>query len=323
MLEHGGRLREAARQWGIPLNEWLDLSTGIAPWSYPVPPLPAEAWQRLPEEEDGLEEAARAYYGAQHLLPLAGSQAAIQTLPRLFAPGRVAMSQPMYTEHAAAWRAAGHTLVDWQAEADYAVLCNPNNPDGQAVSADYLLTRHSDLRLMLIDEAFIDAAPGDSLAVHAGSVGHENLLVLRSLGKFFGLAGARVGFALGAPALLDRLAQALGPWTLAHPSRRVAQGALVDTDWQAAQRKRLAEASTRLDALLCEAGLGEARGTTLFQYLEAPQAAAWHETLARRGILARRFDAPAALRFGLPGDEAEWGRLAAALLEIRHAAPAA
>jgi cobalamin biosynthetic protein CobC len=323
MLEHGGRLGEAARRWGIPQNEWLDLSTGIAPWSYPVPPLPEEVWQRLPEEEDGLEEAARAYYGAQHLLPLAGSQAAIQTLPRLFAPGRVALPVPLYGEHAAAWRAAGHTLVDWQDEADYAVLCNPNNPTGQAFSAECLRARLPGLRLMLVDEAFIDATPGDSLAGRAGGAGHENLIVLRSLGKFFGLAGARVGFALGAPALLDRLARALGPWAVAHPSRRAAQRALADMGWQSRQRTRLAAASMRLAALLREAGLGEPRSTALFQYLETPQTAAWHEALARRGILVRRFEAPAALRFGLPGNDAQWARLAAALEEIRHAAPAA
>lgn len=315
MLEHGGRLRAAVRQWGIPLDAWLDLSTGIAPWPWPVPPLPAEAWQRLPEADDGLEDAARAYFGAQHLLPLAGSQAAIQALPRLFAPGRVAMPRPLYSEHAAAWRAAGHTLVDWQAEADYAVLCNPNNPDGQAFSADCLRARLADLRLMLVDEAFIDAAPGDSLAACAGGAGHENLIVLRSLGKFFGLAGARVGFALGAPVLLDRLAQALGPWAIAHPSRRVAQCALADTSWQAQQRARLAAASMRLAALLREAGLNDPRGTALFQYLETPRAASWHEALARRGILVRHYEAPAALRFGLPGDEAQWGRLTVALAQ--------
>lgn len=325
MLEHGGRLRAAARKWGIPLAEWLDLSTGIAPWPYPVPPLPPEAWQRLPEDNDGLEAAARVYYGAQHLLPLAGSQAAIQVLPRLVKPGRVAMPAPLYGEHLAAWRAAGHTLVDWQAEADYAVLCNPNNPDGQAFPADCLRGRLCSLRLMLVDEAFIDVAPGDSLTARAGSTGHDNLIVLRSLGKFFGLAGARVGFALGVPALLDRLERSLGPWTIAHPSRRAAQCALADADWQSEQRTRLAAASMCLAALLREAGLGEPRGTALFQYLETPQATAWHEALARRGILVRRFDAPAALRFGLPGDEAQWARLTAALHELRsdHAAPAA
>ncbi|MEZ5616549.1 MAG: threonine-phosphate decarboxylase CobD [Rhodocyclaceae bacterium] len=323
MLEHGGRLRDAARRWCIPPAEWLDLSTGIAPWPYPVPPLPPEAWQRLPEDDDGLEDAARALYGAQHLLPLAGSQAAIQALPSLFAPGRVAMPRPMYHEHVAAWHAAGHTFVDWQDEAEYAVLCNPNNPTGQVFSADCLCLRLPGLRLMLVDEAFIDAGPGDSLAACAGSAGRENLIVLRSLGKFFGLAGARVGFALGAPALLDRLARALGPWAVAHPSRRVAQGALADTAWQAAQRQRLAAASARLAALLRAAGLNDPRGTALFQYVETPRAAAWHEALARRGILVRRFAAPAALRFGLPGDEAQWVRLAAALEEIRHAASTA
>jgi cobalamin biosynthetic protein CobC len=61
MLEHGGRLREAARRYGIPLDAWLDLSTGINPGPWPVPAIPVSAWARLPEDDDGLIDAARAY----------------------------------------------------------------------------------------------------------------------------------------------------------------------------------------------------------------------------------------------------------------------
>lgn len=316
MLEHGGRLREAAARWSIPLAGWLDLSTGIAPWAYPLPAPPAEVWQRLPEEGDGLEAAARAHYGTDRLLLLPGSQAGIQWLPRLVPPGRAALPAPLYAEHPAAWRAAGHALVDWDAPADYAVLCNPNNPTGRFHDPDALLARARGLRLMVVDEAFIDAAPAASLAAVAGGAGYENVVVLRSLGKFFGLAGARVGCALGAPALLERLAAALGPWTIAHPARWAACLALADGDWQRAQRTRLRAASARLAALLAESGLGAPTGTALFQYVATPRAASIHAALAERGILVRRFDAPAALRFGLPGAEVEWQRLAQALKEI-------
>lgn len=316
MLEHGGRLQEAAARWGIPPGDWLDLSTGIAPWPYPLPAPPVEVWQRLPEDDDGLDAVAQAYYGSGRLLLLPGSQAAIQWLPRLVPAGRVALPAPLYNEHPAAWQAAGHALVPWDESADYVVLCNPNNPTGAHFSHDELLARAQGLRLLVVDEAFIDADPAASLAAVAGTPGHEHIVVLRSLGKFFGLAGVRLGCAIGAPALLDRLAAAVGPWAVSHPARWAAGLALADAGWQARQRARLQAAAARLAVLLAEAGLGVPTGTALFQYLATPRAAELYAALARRGILVRNFAAPAALRFGLPGDEAEWQRLTQALKEI-------
>lgn len=320
MLEHGGQLRAAAQRWGIPRTDWLDLSTGIAPWPYPVPALPAETWQRLPEADDGLEAAAADYYGVndrpERLLILPGSQAAIQWLPRLFPGGRVAMPMPLYNEHPAAWQAAGHALVDWNAVADYAVLCNPNNPSGERYTPAALLERARALRLLVVDEAFIDATPADSLAALAGTADARNIVVLRSLGKFFGLAGARVGCAIAAPELLGRLRAALGPWAVNHPSRWVARLALADSAWQAAQLERLRTAAGRLDALLQRAGFAATSGTALFRYLPTPRAAELYEALARRGILVRHFSTPPAMRCGLPGSEDEWRHLTDCLKEI-------
>lgn len=328
MLEHGGRLREAAQGYGIPLADWLDLSTGIAPDAYPVPAVPGETWRRLPEEGDGLEEAAGRYYGTGRLLALPGSQAAIQLLPRLRPPGRAAVLSPGYGEHAAAWAAAGHAVMPFAAdaleaaaaEAAVVVLANPNNPDGSRFAAPRLLAAAAKLRRrgswLVVDEAFADAEPADSLAARAGGEEAGNLIVLRSLGKFFGLAGARVGFALAAPPLLDQLREALGPWAVSQPGRWAARHALSDAAWQAAQRERLRRGGERLRQLLADAGLGESSGTALFRYLATPRAPAIHDALARRGILLRLFAGPAALRFGLPGAEDEWQRLALALAEI-------
>lgn len=303
MLEHGGRLGWAAQRWNIPRADWLDLSTGIAPWPYPLPSPPLEVWQRLPEDDDGLEAAARAYYRCEHLLALPGSQAAIQALPRLCRPGRVAMPMPLYAEHAAAWQAAGHTLVAWGETADYAVVCNPNNPTGAWRSCAELRALAQRVRLLVVDEAFIDATPDASMI---GS-GVDNLVVLRSLGKFFGLAGVRVGFACAAPALLDRLREHLGPWAVSHPARWAARLALADHRWQDAQRQRLMAAAARLAGVL--APLGESTGTALFRHVITPHAPALYEALAQRGILVRLFDAPSALRFGLPAAEGQWQRL--------------
>ena len=326
MLEHGGGLRAAAVRYGISLSDWLDLSTGINPQGWPVPAVPATVWQRLPEAEDGLETAAAAYYSVESLLPVAGSQAAIQALPWLREPGRVGVLSPSYAEHAHAWRRAGHRVEWWPAESldaaierlNALVLVHPNNPTGVRFPPALLLDWRARLAdrggWLVVDEAFMDATPAESLASHAGLPG---LIVLRSLGKFFGLAGARVGFVLAEPALLEHLHEPLGPWTVAGPSRWVAARALSDRDWQAEMRSRLDRAGNRLADLLKRQRLPVAGGTGLFQWMPLPDAEFWQDALARRGILVRRFTDPPGLRFGLPGGEPAWRRLELALAGVR------
>ncbi|MCW9088958.1 MAG: threonine-phosphate decarboxylase CobD [Gammaproteobacteria bacterium] len=324
-LHHGGRLREAACRYAIPLDAWLDLSTGINPLGWPVPMLSADCWQRLPEEDDGLELAATTYYGSGELLPVAGSQAAIQALPRLRVAARVGMLWPSYVEHAAAWRAAGHEVVELRADAiermlpqlDVLLLVNPNNPTGERFTLAQLLAWRQALSArggwLVVDEAFVDATPERSLAHHAGE---EGLVVLRSLGKFFGLAGVRVGFVFAWPGLRQRLAALLGPWSVSGPSREVARLALADIPWQATNRACLQRDSERLHILLASHGLTPAGGTALFCYCQSEAAAGLHEALARQGILTRLFHDPAALRFGLPGSDEEWQRLACGLAAV-------
>ncbi len=324
MLEHGGRLLRAVVQYGIARERWLDLSSGIAPWPYPVPSIPQEAWARLPETEDGLEQAARTYYHASLLLAVAGSQAAIQALPQLRAPGRVGVLTPCYAEHPHAWQRAGHTLVelgDDQVEAaidslDALVLVNPNNPTGRLIPRERLLAWHARLAArggwLVVDEAFIDNTPGLSLCGH---VDRPGLIVLRSFGKFFGLAGVRLGFVMAQPALLQALAELLGPWTVSGPTRVLGKVCLADELAHLMQIDRCAGASARLVALLAEAGLAPTGGCDLFQYVATERAAQLHEFLARRGILVRLFEHPAALRFGLPANAAQEQRLREALLD--------
>jgi cobalamin biosynthetic protein CobC len=326
MLEHGGRLREAAQRWGIPLADWLDLSTGIAPQGYPVPAPSAHSWRCLPEDGDGLEDAAAAYYGTTRLLALPGSQAAIMALPRLRPESAtVAVLTPSYGEYAAAWRAADHVVrlflpaeLEAAAEScDVVMLGNPNNPTGGRFARTRLLQAARTLQArggkLVVDEAFADADGGESLAPLAGGPEAPNVVVLRSLGKFFGMAGARVGFAIARSAVLERLADAVGPWAVAHPAREAARAALRDAVWQKMQLERLHDGSERLAQLLDAAGLVPSGGTALFRYVLTPCAAQVAAALARQGILVRRFEEPSALRFGLPGTEADWERLAAAL----------
>jgi cobalamin biosynthesis protein CobC len=163
---------------------------------------------------------------------------------------------------------------------------------------------------VIVDEAFGDTQPERFLQPR------EGLILLRSIGKFFGLAGARAGFIAAWPALLDALRESLGPWSLSGPTRYAVTRALRDLAWHAAMRERLPRESAALAKALIEAGLPPAGGTDLFQYCPHPEAARLHAGLAARGILARLFTEPPALRFGLPPDASALARLAQAIREV-------
>ncbi|MEC8848556.1 MAG: threonine-phosphate decarboxylase CobD [Pseudomonadota bacterium] len=331
MLEHGGQLRDVARRTGTPWADWLDLSTGISPWSWAAETgfaPTAESWRRLPDDDDGLRRAAADYYGGE-VLPTAGSQAAIQALPRLRPAATVGICAPTYAEHAEQWGRAGHAVVAVAADRiaqqldhlDVLLLCNPNNPDGRTWTPATLLDWHARLAArggwLVVDEAYIDAQPERSIAARSDRPG---LIVLRSLGKFFGLAGARVGFVGCAPGLRAALREALGPWPVAGPAREMAMAALRDHPWQQRQRQRLHAASAALAADLVAAGLTPAGGCSLFHRVVMPDAVCLHAALARQGIWVRRFASPASLRFGLPGDAPAALRLRRALQTLARGA---
>ncbi len=321
-LHHGGRIKAAARQYGIAESEWLDLSTGLNPHAWPIPVLPDYLWQRLPEDNDGLQQAACDYYGCKICLPLAGSQAAIQLLPRLRARSRVGVLAPSYAEHAHNWKQAGHaihylvadTIENTLPELDVLVVVNPNNPDGTRFEPAQLLQWQQQLSLrggwLVVDEAFMDSTPEYSMMPYAGLPG---LIVLRSLGKFFGLAGVRCGFVMAEAVLLQQLAERLGPWTLSTASREIARQALQDQEWQQQTRDCLLQQGERLKQLLDDHGLTAEGGTALFQWLRHGQAEKLFEHFARHGILLRYFPptvhCESSLRFGLPGHELQWQRL--------------
>ncbi len=324
-LHHGGRLRAAATHFAIPLENWLDLSTGINANGWPVRPPPASSWTRLPEEEDELNAVASRYYGADFLLPVAGSQAAIQALPLLRLPSRVSVLSPGYAEHAYAWKRNHHTVSavthDQIAAAlpntDVLIIIHPNNPTGEVFSSTQLLGWHAQLAQrdgwLIVDEAFIDATPELSIASHTMNPG---LIVLRSLGKFFGLAGARVGFVCAQPQLLMALNNLLGPWTVNGPARWMAIQALQDESWQEEARQRLLQDSQRLHSLLNQYHLTPNGSSAFFQWVCVAEASYVFEKLADQGILIRLFTDPSSLRFGLPATEAGWQRLGRALTQI-------
>jgi cobalamin biosynthetic protein CobC len=325
MLEHGGDLREAQRHYGG--SDWIDLSTGINPIGYPVPPLAPDAWHRLPEPDPALAAAACAYYGAPAMLPVAGTQAAIQALPRLRAPSRITVAAPSYAEHAHHWsqhghslRQAGYPMLDAAVgSSDVVVVCNPNNPTGALVPPAVLLGWADELGArggwLVVDEAFCDTAPELSVAAHAGRPG---LIVLRSVGKFFGLAGLRLGFVAAETSLLADLADLLGPWAVSGPAQQIGLMALRDSGWQQATAQRLARDGARLRALLAAYGI-DAAGTPLFHWWPEARPEAFHEHMARHAIWVRLFrQAARGIRLGLPAREGNWDRLEHALQEWKN-----
>lgn len=331
MLEHGGRLLEAAAEFGLAPEQWLDLSTGLAPWHWPLPEIPSAAWMRLPESNDGLEQAACAYYRAPAVLPVAGSQAAIQALPQLRSPCRVAILGPCYAEHQRAWERHGHQvqlLGEQQCETllsagsgvppfDVLVVVNPDNPTGRVIGRSCLLDWHGRLSAhggwLVVDEAFADVEPDCSVADCSDRAG---LIVLRSVGKFFGLAGLRLGFVLAEPPLLRLLECWLGPWAVSGPARVVGRSLMADTAMQQAWRLRLLQAGRRLHDLLGDCGLPPSGGCALFQWLTYVDVVQLHRMLAERGILVRLYRQPLGLRIGLPASEAQWVRLEQGLTEV-------
>ncbi|MFC0409363.1 threonine-phosphate decarboxylase CobD [Roseomonas elaeocarpi] len=323
LREHGGSLAAARARFPEAPEPWIDLSTGINPWPYPVPPLPPESWARLPEPtaQARLEAAAARAFGLRDpaaVVAAPGTQLLIGLLPRLIPAAAVGVLTPTYNEHAASWAAAGARVVPCAEPAALArhpvgVLCNPNNPDGRRHDPAALLGLAARMPLLVVDEAFADMedAPGLSLAP---SLPREGLVVLRSFGKAYGLAGLRLGFALAPPRLAARLREALGPWCVSGPALAIGTAALGDEDWRRDAARRCAAAATRLDRLLETSGLEIVGGTSLFRLARHPEAVAIHDRLGRAGIHIRRFAAmPDRLRFGLPPDEPAWSRLAAAL----------
>lgn len=328
-MKHGGDLTEAiARHGGAP-DIWLDLSTGINPRPWPIPAaLPDHAWQRLPSRADeaALIAAARHAYAVPDgagIVAASGTQILIQWLPYLAAPGPVAIVGPTYSEHAIAWGRAGRDVIaidgldDMPDHAVHVVVVNPNNPDGRIVDLALLARAATILKKrggwLVIDEAFADVDPAISAVALCADL---PVVILRSFGKFYGLAGVRLGFAIGMPDIVVRIAAALGPWACSGPALHIGKAALRDHDWADRTRRALGAQADRLDDVLVQAGFAIVGGTPLFRLARHPEASMRHAALAQRHIWCRSFDwADDLLRFGLPPDDAGLARLAAALGE--------
>lgn len=283
-----------------------------------MPPLPDWALTALPPSSAfaALIAAARgAWQTPAAVLPLAGAQAAIQLIPRLDRPGRARVLGPTYNEHAAALRACGWRVEEVEtpqdlAGAELAVIVNPNNPDGRALPRQDVLSLAARVGRLVVDESFADPVPHLSVAAKAGT---EGMIVLRSFGKFYGLAGLRLGFALGSGSDIARLSEMAGPWPVSGPAIHAGTLALADAGWARQTTARLETDGLRMDGLAARAGWRLIGGTHLFRLHDAPSAAHAQDSLARSGVWSRIFPwSPTLIRLGLPGPEPEWAQVTAA-----------
>ncbi|NTS76338.1 threonine-phosphate decarboxylase [Catenovulum sp. SM1970] len=327
-LIHGGQLNQVAAQYQIPVSEWLDLSTGIAPISYPVGDIPASVWQQLPQRDDELIDLACQYYfervsaaAKQHIMAISGSQAIIQTLPQFVQNESIAkqvfVPDVGYKEHQQAWLNAGYQLVHYAQDIDLTllaqvipeqavvVLINPNNPSGQLYAAEQISQLLSQVTakqgLLIVDEAFADiVAPNYSVADLVFEPDYQDsLIVLRSVGKFFGLAGIRLGFVIASQNWIQLFSERLGPWQVNGAAQYIGKQALADTRWQLEQKHQLAELANHLTVLLDQTFAQKSRGTDLFRTVTHPNAAELYQQLCQQGVYARLTDDQQALRFGL------------------------
>ncbi len=305
--DHGGGIDAARAQYGGARGDWLDLSTGINPVPYPLPDLPADAWNALPDAAatKTLADAARRFWNIPDqaaILAAPGASALIARIPFLVQKGSVRVEKVTYNEHQAAFIAAGWQVSDKNADAR--VVVSPNNPTG-----DYW-DGCDPAPLMIIDESFCDLDPTRS---HMSMATKPGTLILKSFGKFWGLAGLRLGFAIGDPAPIAALAEMLGPWPVSGPALHIGALALSDQAWADATRKRLATDAARLDGMMTAKGAEIAGGTDLFRLYRVDDAARWQDHLAGHHVLGRIFPySTTYLRLGLPAPD-RWDQLEAAL----------
>ncbi len=341
-IQHGGNLETAIKKYGFDKDQWIDLSTGISPWSWPVQVSDEDVWRKLPPSNEELIIAAAGYYRIDHnkVIATPGSQMAIRLLPQLFKPSTVAVPALGYQEHAASWQLANHTVLRYQStselfdllkshQAEHAVVINPNNPSCEILDPKTINNIAAQVPgAMIIDEAFIDFYENSSPTEKDGAMIQSavknltnNMIVLRSIGKFFGLAGLRLGFAIGDHPKVAQLNTLLQPWSISHASMIIGTQALADNVWQQQQHLRIKNQTkaflpiltalisnelSNLDQKEYEVKSCGLFNTVLIDKSLGPDVLIeLHHKLAQQAIWTRLFnpnDDTAWLRFSLPAD---------------------
>jgi len=309
--DHGGGLDAAIKRYGGTRNDWLDLSTGINPNPYPVPDIPLHYWHNLPDEAPQIDllTAARKFWNVPDgadIVPASGVSAIIAMLPNLVTRSHISILNPTYNEFAAAFDGRNKVTQD---NAPVQIRVHPNNPDGRIFTKVEIENQHD--QLTVIDESFCDVCPDNSLIDLAQ---HPNHIILKGTGKFWGLAGLRLGFAIAHPETAQKISQHLGPWNISGPAQFIGRKVLEDNDWAQKTRLELSDMTKHLRTVLHENGLTLLGGTDLFQLAETKTAKNLHIHLCKHSILTRAFPySETWIRMGLPANAKELSHLNVAL----------
>ncbi len=311
LIPHGGNLQLASEKYGIQRDEWIDLSTGLNPNSYPVGKIPSQVFYQLPYEQPALCENAAEYYGNVNAMAVNGSQLAIQMLPKCLPRFELLAPQLGYQEHVLHWIKAGVGVHYYGADdlttaihdidralksnsQRHLLIINPNNPTGLKFSIEQVSKWASTLAqdcYVIVDEAFMDVTPECSvlpLLTH-------NMIVLRSFGKFFGLAGIRVGFVFANSTIREALHQHTGLWSVNGPAQHIAVQALGDKGWQETARIEIIEnakfSQILFTSLFEKINPKKTSHEMLFSsyWLSYEQGLSIVEYFAKNGILIRKF----------------------------------
>lgn len=317
---HGGNRLEISRRYAIAEDAIIDFSSNINPLGCPssVRPLVRNGVALLTAYPDShcleLREALAAAWGcsSQHIIAGNGSTELIHLLPRVLRPRRALIFTPTFSEYEASLRAAGcaiHTIslrdgegfrmpareaISFLPRVDVLYLCNPNNPTGTLAEpnllAALLAAAEKQKVLVVVDEAFMDFAPDHSLVRSAGR--RNNLLVLRSMTKFFGIPGIRLGYLVGPPQLIKRLYRHKEPWTVNTLAQKIGIACMAEHRFAAETRRFVAaERAYLFSRLQSIPGLQPIPSAANYLLLKITcrrlSSAIVYEELARRGILVR------------------------------------
>lgn len=322
---HGGDILTASKQYGIATSDWLDISTGLNPEAYPTDALTAATFQKLPYIQPDFIQAAISYYGNPNLLAINGIQTAIKQLPSILKTQPILLPEYGYSEYQYQWQQQNTQIKYYPAfdsQAAYQtiqkllttkqpfnlVIINPNNPTGMTFNPDRLRQIAEQMptgSYLIIDEAFIDLTPQISvLQQHL----YPNMIVLRSFGKFFGLAGIRLGFIFAAKEIRLKLQQKLGLWHVNGPAQALAIMALTDNNWQQKMQQRIRKNASMtqqiLQPLMDKYQISKPIHTPLFSSycLSREQAQKIEQHFGKNGVLIRRIklnQTQELLRFGI------------------------
>ncbi len=317
-IQHGGDIDLAIKKYGGQRADWIDLSTGINRTSYPWQENVKVELRDLPSNKllRSLEKAAsRAYKVAEDkdTAAVQGAQQIISLLPICLKNyNSVAILGPTYNEYEKAFKSSeikAETVseVSKLSSSDIAIVVNPNNPTGKVIAEEILNDLSKKVRILIIDESF-------KMFSSRRIQKFDNVIQINSLGKFFGLAGVRLGFVSGPSNFIKSVRGMLGPWPVSSIAAEIGKIALNDQAWISQMEKILLEGSDVLHRACNRKNWKLIGKTNLFHTYATSSSLKVEKQFAAHYIWIRTFDySETWVRLGIPTSKYEWTRVRQAL----------